>query len=99
MLAELLGHGLAITGVVWHPADRWIATSSLDGTVRLWEPKSGRELCRLIAVDGGKDWIISTPDGRFQATRDAPQRINLHQSERFLKVATPDLWRLLFPKS
>ncbi|MFO0820491.1 MAG: PQQ-binding-like beta-propeller repeat protein [Pirellulales bacterium] len=98
-LAELLGHGLAITGVVWHPEDRWIATSSLDGTVRLWEPKSGREFCRLVAVDGGKDWIISTPDGRFQATGDALQRINLHQSERFLKVATPDLWRSLFPQS
>jgi len=55
-------------------------------------------LCRLVSVDGGKGWIVATPDGRYHASADAVSKANLHQAERYFQKSTPDLWSTLFPK-
>ncbi|MEA3211259.1 MAG: hypothetical protein QOE70_4316 [Chthoniobacter sp.] len=56
------------TGLVWalgfSPDGRWIVTGSFDGTARVVESRSGRELCRLVVLNKG-DWLVAAPDGRF----------------------------------
>src|SRR5690606_13426799 len=55
---------------------RHVLTSGWDGTVRLWEAASGRELVLLMSYrDGG--WAAVAPDGRFD-TSDLERVRGLH---------------------
>jgi len=38
---SLQGHRLGLRDVAWSPDGRWIGTSSMDGTARLWEAETG----------------------------------------------------------
>jgi WD40 repeat protein len=48
-----------------------IWTSSADGTVRLWDPATGKELCQLVMFKDGKEWLAVSPDGLFDGSADA----------------------------
>lgn len=49
----LAGHDVAVWSVAVHPGGGLLASSGADGTTRLWEPATGRELARL-AVPGSR---------------------------------------------
>ncbi|KAG9324010.1 hypothetical protein KVV02_003489 [Mortierella alpina] len=53
----LQGHYFWITGIMYSPNGREIASCSLDNTVRLWDTASG--LCRLI-LNGHEDLVYKT---------------------------------------
>jgi WD40 repeat protein/serine/threonine protein kinase len=63
----LRGHRRAVYGVAFHPDGHTLATGSLDGTVRLWEVASGRELRRLGAESDAISSIAFNPDGKILA--------------------------------
>jgi WD40 repeat protein len=44
-----------------------LASSSEDGSMRIWSVETGEELARLIALDHS-DWAVTLPDGRFDAS-------------------------------
>ncbi len=59
-----LGHSGSVTGGLFTPDGRLIVTSSLDGTLRLWQAQTGKEL-RLYAGHTGPIWRHAlSPDGR-----------------------------------
>lgn len=41
-----------------------MASAGNDGTVRLWEPGTGRELAAMVANSEG--WVVLLPDGRYK---------------------------------
>ena len=43
----LQGHRSKITGIQFHPQGRFLASTSWDGTTRLWDSASGQQLLRL----------------------------------------------------
>jgi WD40 repeat protein len=46
--APLLGHEALITWVAFSPNGAWLASSSQDGTVRIWDPRTGLALRTLV---------------------------------------------------
>jgi WD40 repeat protein len=46
--APLLGHEALITWVAFSPDGAFLASSSQDGTVRIWDPATGAQLRTLV---------------------------------------------------
>ncbi len=54
-MVELTGHRKTLTDIVFAPNGRWVATASLDRSIRLWDVRTGKQLARFLA--GHRDWI------------------------------------------
>jgi hypothetical protein len=62
--AELRGHTEMLFQVAFAPDGRTLASGSMDGTIRLWDMPSGKEVGRL---EGHRGWVLDlafAPDGR-----------------------------------
>ena len=60
--ADLVGHSAAVMDVRWSPDESRLATASLDGTVRLWNPETGQEVARF-PCSGAMRSVDWSPDG------------------------------------
>ncbi len=61
-------HAHIVAGVVFAPDGKFIATGSHMGTVRLWDPATGKELRSWQAHDGGAIGLAVSPDSKMIAT-------------------------------
>ena len=52
---ELIGHRKILTDICFSPDGRWIASSSLDRSIRIWDGQTGRMLTAFLG--GHRDWI------------------------------------------
>lgn len=105
-LASLRGHGGRISQVAWSKNGKWLASSSFDGSTRIWDVQAAKEVCLLMSFFNGKDWLVLTPDGRYDGTeRGLKQQLyrkagtsELIAPEQYLLKQTPGLpTRLLAP--
>ncbi len=58
--ATMSGHRDLVRGLAFSPSGKQLATASFDGTARIWDVRSGRELRR---IDVAGDSVTFTPDG------------------------------------
>ena len=63
-----LGHPGIVTGVAFSPDGRFLATASNDGSARIWDVATGRELKVLRGHWSVVSSVAFSPDGRFLAT-------------------------------
>jgi WD40 repeat protein/uncharacterized caspase-like protein len=68
LVRTLLGHADGVLGVAFSPEGRWLASSSEDGSVRIWEVSSGKEVALLSMMRGTRDWLVATPEGLFDGS-------------------------------
>ncbi|HLP94435.1 MAG TPA: caspase family protein [Saprospiraceae bacterium] len=64
------GHNDGILAAAFSPNGKFLATSSLDKTTKIWDIHTGLELATLIALDS-TDWVVTTPSGLFDASDGA----------------------------
>jgi ankyrin repeat protein/WD40 repeat protein len=64
------GHKRDVNCVTFSADGKTLASGSLDQTIRLWEPSTGKPLARLGGHANGVDCLAFSPDGRYLASRE-----------------------------
>lgn len=78
-LQVLEGHEGDVTDVAFSPDGTLVASSSMDGTIHLWQVSSGD---LLLSIDGHEDHVLSldfSPDGRTIASGSDDRSLRLWQ--------------------
>ncbi|MER5908669.1 NB-ARC domain-containing protein [Streptomyces mirabilis] len=68
LLRTLTGHTRGVTAVAFSPDGDWLATTSDDATVRIWDPATGITLRTLTGHFGPVAAAAVSPDGAWLAT-------------------------------
>ena len=66
IIAQLPKQRKAYTNIIFMNNDQFILTQDED--LKLWEAATGKFLARIIIFKNNADWIIVTPDGRFDGS-------------------------------
>ena len=74
---QLKANAGAVWAVAYSPDGKTIASGNDDGTVKLWDPTTGRERCTLVGHTGKVRTLAFSPDGSVLATGDAAGTIRL----------------------
>ncbi|MFM8931671.1 MAG: WD40 repeat domain-containing protein, partial [Gemmataceae bacterium] len=71
-------HADAVLSLSFHPKGTSVASGSRDGSVRLWEVPTGRELAQLLAHQGEVRALTHSPDGDFLLTAGDDREVKLY---------------------
>lgn len=53
-------------GSMFFDNDRFFITQDED--LKIWNSATGKLIARIVLIEGGADWIVSAPDGRFDGS-------------------------------
>jgi WD40 repeat protein len=67
MRRTLKGHSTWVNSVAFSRDGKLLASGSYDGSTKLWDVATGREVATLYTLDRS-EWAVVTPDGRFDAS-------------------------------
>jgi WD40 repeat protein len=85
------GHNSLVNAVVIAPDNSWIASGSVDSTIKIWDSASGRELRTLSGHDGTVKALAVNPNGLLLVSSGTDKTV------RIWNVATGQLLKQLFP--
>ncbi len=97
-ICHLLGHTAGVKDVAFSGANNLLYSGSSDGTIKIWDLDSCKEIASCIAINYD-DYIFTTPDFYYTGTRNALQGIGfklngtqLYPFEQFdLRLNRPDI--------
>ncbi|WP_432084203.1 NB-ARC domain-containing protein [Streptomyces sp. WAC 04229] len=92
LLRTLTGHTGTVHDAAVAPDGTWLATASEDGTARIWDPSTGREIACLTGHTDKAYRVAIAPDGTWLATagRDRTVRIWDRDTGREIRRLTGD---------
>ncbi len=98
-LQEYTGHTNVVLGIAFSPGGDRIASASLDGTLIVWDVKTGEQLLTLQGSEAGITDVVFLPDGRTLAgtNADGTTRLYLLNVEDLVEFAQSRLTRSLNP--
>src|SRR5207249_10612291 len=73
----LRGHTDYVASVAYSPDGRALATSSADGTIKLWSPVGGKELRTLREHGGAVFSVAFSPSGRCLASATGDRTVKI----------------------
>jgi WD40 repeat protein len=94
-VADLAGHQGSPSAVGFHKDSSLLLTGALDG-VRVWNWKSSQELAALVSFRDKGAWLAYTPEGFFDGTRRAWDRLPWQFPSKPTKLYEPEQFFGLF---
>ena len=89
---SLRGHKDWFRGVVWSSNSRRLATASADGTVRIWDAESGREL-RVLEHETGVRGVAWSPDNQKVVTACHDRTARIWDVDKAVQLSIPCVHR------
>lgn len=71
----LAGHVGPVFSAGYLPDQRLIASASEDGSVILWDVEKRAPRLTMLSLRVSEDWLVATPEGFFDGSQNAQQRI------------------------
>ncbi len=76
VLRNFSGHMNRISSIGISSDDKTLYSASYDGTTRLWDIATGKEMVQFISFTDG-EWIVMTPDGYYTGSDKADKYVNV----------------------
>jgi serine/threonine protein kinase len=73
----LTGHSDSVRSVVYSPDGRYLATGSVDKTIKIWEVATGKQLRTLTGHSDTVSSVAYSPDGRYLASGSNDKTIKI----------------------
>ena len=70
------GHESRVNSVCFSPDGNYIASGSSDGTIMLWDVKSGKEVAQFVFFSDG-EWVAITSEGYYNASANGEKYLNV----------------------
>lgn len=79
------GHRAPVTVAASAHGLPWLASGSSDGTVRLWDRASGREIVQFVGFYNG-EWVVMTPEGYYHSSPRGHEQVHIRRGTKVYGV-------------
>ncbi len=80
-IRSLKGHFGSITSLSFDRDGKRIISGSEDGSIRIWDGKTGQEIAKIICFKD-EEWIIITPEGFYNCSPKGDKYLNVRAGKK-----------------